>query len=119
MDITDCEGDARAGIQTIPVKFGKGFAANVAMVWSIVSFAAACGEPLVTRLMSMTSGVDITSLTITSPGVRKLILSVTGAGFLAQRTYAVFRTKGDDVVLAEKAVRDGLLGVLLVLASFM
>jgi hypothetical protein len=57
--------------------------------------------------------------TMSSLGVRKLVLSVIGSGYLAQKTYAVFRTKGDDVVLAEKAVRGGLVGVLFVLASFL
>lgn len=128
MDITDFEGDARAGIETVPVKYGKEMASRVAMGWSIVSAVAACGESLVkwvpmgiSRLMCMSSGANITtSLPImTSPAARKLVLSVMGSGLFARKTYAVWKTKGDDVVLAEKAVRDGLLGVLLVLASFM
>lgn len=116
MDIADCEGDARAGIQTIPVKYGKNFAANVAMVCRIISVLSACGE-WISKLM--TSGADITSMAMSASGMRKLLLSVVGSGFFAAKTYAVFRTKGDDYILAEKAVREGLLGVLLVLFSFM
>ena len=124
MDITDCEGDAKAGIQTLPVKYGKEMASRVAFGWSVVSFAAACGESLVkwvpivfSRLMSTSSGADTMSLTVAS--ARKLVLSVMGGGLFAQKTYSVLRTKGDDGILAETAVRDSLLGVLLVLASFM
>jgi len=123
MDITDCEGDAKAGIQTLPVKYGKEMASRVAFGWSLVAFAAACGESLVkwvpmgiSRLMSMSSGADTMSLTVAS--ARKLVLSILGGGLFAQKTYKVLRTKGDDDILAETAVRDGLLGVLLVLASF-
>ncbi len=124
MDITDCEGDAKAGIQTLPVKYGKEMASRVAMGWSIVACASACGESLVkwvpmgiSRLMSMSSAANTMSLTI--PATRKLVLSILGGGLFAQKTYNVLKTKGNDVLLAEKAVRDGLLGVLLVLASFM
>mmetsp|Transcript_30046 Transcript_30046/g.46548 ORF Transcript_30046/g.46548 Transcript_30046/m.46548 type:complete len:214 (+) Transcript_30046:870-1511(+) len=124
MDITDCEGDAKAGIQTLPVKYGKEMASTVAMGWSIVACISACGESLVkwvpigiSRLMSMSSGAD--AMSVTFPAARKLVLSTLGGGLFAQKTYQVWRTKGGDVVLAEKAVRDGLLGVLLVLASFM
>lgn len=124
MDITDCEGDAKAGIQTLPVKYGKQMASRVAMGWSIVSCASACGESLVkwvpigvSRLMSVSSAADTMALTV--PATRKLVLSILGAGLFAQKTYDVLRTKGDDVLLAEKAVRDSLLGVLLVLFSFM
>ena len=118
MDITDCEGDAGAGIQTIPVKFGKKFAANVAMACTIVSVLSACGEWM-SKLMRMTSVADIASMTMSGSGMRKLLLSVVGSGFFATKSYTVFRTKGDDSALAEKAVREGLLGVLLVLFSFM
>lgn len=122
MDITDCDGDARAGIETVPVKFGKEMASSVAMVCSLVSAAAACGESFVNwvPICIARSGADMATLpTMSSLGVRKLVLSVIGSGYLAQKTYAVFRTKGDDVVLAEKAVRGGLVGVLFVLASFL
>lgn len=124
MDITDCEGDAKAGIQTLPVKYGKQMASRVAMGWSIVSCASACGESLVkwvpmgiSRLMSISSAADTMPLTVAA--TRKLVLSIVGGGLFAQKTYDVLKTKGDDVLLAEKAVRDSLLGVLLVLASFM
>ena len=71
------------------------------------------------KLMRMTSVEDIASMAMSGSGMRKLVLSVVGSGFFAAKSYAVFRTKGDDSALAEKAVREGLLGVLLVLFSFM
>jgi hypothetical protein len=41
MDITDCESDAKTGIWTVPVKYGRGVVAIVAFGWSVLSVAAA------------------------------------------------------------------------------
>ena len=50
--------------------------------------------------------------------LRKLLLSLVGSGMLLRRAHAVWRTKGKDVNLAERAIRESLVSVLLVLASF-
>ncbi|KAL7510257.1 hypothetical protein ACHAXN_007245 [Cyclotella atomus] len=112
MDITDYESDGRAGIQTIPVKYGTRVAANVAFGWSFMSGAAACALPLPLESLKRLG------LIVMTPEIRRLLLSVVGSTMLLHRAYSVVRTKGEDVDLAEKAVSSSLFSVLLVLASF-
>jgi 4-hydroxybenzoate polyprenyltransferase len=138
MDITDLENDGRAGIQTIPVRYGTKTAANVAFGWSFLSAVAACALPLVKgvpvlvelmggrscwelmRIFMSTPHASLHSLglVVMTPTIRRLLLSVVGSVMLLHRAYSVVRTKGEDVNLAEKAVRSSLFSVLLVLASF-
>ena len=112
MDITDVEGDAKAGIATIPVKYGTKFAARVALVCSWIAAISACGA-------SLTPIIRILSTIMTQCGVRKVVLSVVGSVMLLLRTYSVFVTDGNNVDLAEKAIKESLISVLLVLASFL
>eukprot|EP00970_Alexandrium_tamarense_P017561 scaffold10106_cov193-Alexandrium_tamarense.AAC.2 len=133
MDITDCESDAKARIVTIPVKYGKKFASKVALGWTLVSAFGACWLPLtslipscsvdsvpVTTFFGASYSALISSLTsfATNSDARSLLLSVVGSVLLVQRAFAVWKTSGDDVNLAERAVREGFLSVVLVLASF-
>ncbi|KAL3798308.1 hypothetical protein ACHAW5_010645 [Stephanodiscus triporus] len=133
MDITDCEGDARAGIETVPVKYGKRVASGVALGCSFVSAISACGASLipwikrlalvggggsVERYNGMPGRASLTALIMTS-GVRKVLLSVAGSGMLARRTFAVWKTNGEDAKLADRAIDESLISVLLVLASFL
>ena len=46
MDITDFEDDARAGIETVPVRHGRGAASAVALGCSVVSAVSATGASL-------------------------------------------------------------------------
>lgn len=133
MDITDCEGDAQAGIETVPVKYGKRVASGVALGCSFVSAISACGASLipwirrlavvggggsVERYNGMPGLASLTALIMTS-GVRKVLLSVAGSGMLVRRTYAVWKTNGEDAKLADRAIDESLISVLLVLASFL
>ena len=61
---------------------------------------------------------SLTALTI-SPGARRVLLSGSGSAMLVQRTYAVWRTKGEDSKLADRTIEESLISVLLVLASFL
>jgi len=131
MDITDCEGDAQAGIETVPVQYGKRVASRVALGCSFISAISACGASLipwiqtlvergepVAKLITVPSISSLTSLLTDSPS-RKVVLSLAGSGMLLQRTYSVWKTKGDDANLCERAIRESLVSVLLVLASFL
>jgi 4-hydroxybenzoate polyprenyltransferase len=138
MDITDLESDARANIRTIPVKYGAGMAANVAMGWSFVSGAAACALPLVSGIPFLTdfvrgctafdlwkqfvnaplSSCQHLGMVLMMPSVRRLVLSISGSTMLLYRAYSVWKTRGENVDLAERAVGSSLFSVLLVLASF-
>lgn len=128
MDITDCEGDAKAGIETVPVRYGKPFAARVALGLSFTSGLSACGASLIPIFRSLVlegtqpiaSLVSKSSLAlITTSRARKVILSLAGSGLLFLRTFSVWKTDGEDANLAERAIRESLVSVLLVLASFL
>merc|ERR1719203_1689357 len=123
MDITDFEGDARAGIETVPVKYGKGMASCVALGCSCASALSACGSSVM-RLVegggSLGNLIAAPSLSsITNPQSRSVLLSVAGTGMLLWRTISVWKTKGEDAHLCERAIRESLISVLLVLASFL
>ncbi|KAL7547508.1 hypothetical protein ACHAWF_010801 [Thalassiosira exigua] len=122
MDVTDCEGDAEAGIETIPVKYGKAAASRVALGCSFVSAMSACGAsfmPWISGRESVGSLVAAPAVLLTNPEMRRVMLTVAGSGLMFLRTFAVWRTKGEDSTLAEKAIRESMLSVLLVIASFL
>jgi 4-hydroxybenzoate polyprenyltransferase len=134
MDIIDYGGDARAGIETIPVRYGKRIAANVALVCSILSSMSACAMPiwmLCSRMLLATRGggsplgLNTGGMTPTlnaclqTSEARRLLLSLVGSGMLLRRIYDVWWTNGEDNTLVNRAVDESLLSVLLVLASFL
>ena len=51
-----------------------------------------------------------------SLGARRVLLSAAGSTLLVRRTYGVWRTKGEDSKLADQAIEENLIIVLLVLA---
>ena len=118
MDITDYDGDREAGIETVPVKYGKKYASGVALICSFVSSFSACAAQLVAskQELSMKSLVS-TSLLINS-GTRKFILALVGSGMMVRRTFSVWKTKGEESKLAERAIRECLVSTVLILASF-
>ncbi|KAL7463059.1 hypothetical protein ACHAXS_003440 [Conticribra weissflogii] len=145
MDITDCEGDARAGITTVPVKYGREFASAVAFAWAGISSLAACGSSWVwllgiwnagvhlnfgslgtmfsswKKLFSFDTWTSLVTLVMTgfaNSNMRRLVLSFAGSGLMLQRAFQVWRSKGDNADLAERAIRESLFSVVLVLASF-
>ncbi len=54
-----------------------------------------------------------------SPGARRVLLFAAGNTMLVRRTYGVWSTKGEDLKLANQAVEESLISVLLVLASIL
>ena len=128
MDITDCEGDAQAGITTVPVKHGKKTASGVALVCSLISAISACSASLIPWIRTLAvSGESFTAFKtisglasiVKTSVARKVILSVAGSTMLLLRTFSVWKTNGEDSNLAERAIRESLFSVLFVLASFL
>ena len=128
MDITDCEGDAQAGVTTVPVKYGKKTASGVAFSCSLISAISACSASLIPWILTLavrgessTAYKTIPGLAsiVTTPGVRKVFLSVAGSTMLLLRTFGVWKSNGEDSNLAERAIRESLFSVLFVLASFL
>ena len=118
MDITDFTGDAKAGIETVPVRYGRDKASSVALVCSLVSaFSAtlAAFMPWQKPIICIPSWKYL----LTNSTVRKVVLSLIGSSMLLYRAFDVWRTKGDNCDLAEKAVSESLIAVLFLLGSFM
>lgn len=121
MDITDYDGDKEAGIETVPVKYGKKYASGVALGCSFLSSFSACAASLIQLVtskeeLSMKSLVS-TSL-LTNSVTRKFILALVGSAMMVQRTFCVWYTAGEESKLAERAIRECLLSTVLILASF-
>lgn len=124
MDITDYDGDKRAGIETVPVKYGKKMGATVALGCSVLCALSSCAAALI-PLVFGEAGQSLLPLSLsttvslwTNHGTRKLLLAMAGNLMFLQRTFRVWKTQGEDSNLAERAVRDSMIGVVLVLASF-
>ena len=119
MDVTDYDGDGQAGIETVPVKFGKKFSSSVALVCSFVSALSACTSSLIPLIrtrheLSIKWSMSLLSNSIT----RKTLLAILGNGMMVQRAYSVWSTEGEDSKLAERAIRQSSLFTVLILASF-
>ncbi len=56
---------------------------------------------------------------VTTPGTRRVLPSVAGSAMLVWRRYDGWRTKGKYSKLANHAMEESLMSILLVLASFL
>ena len=144
MDITDCKGNARVGIKTVPVRHGKGATSAAALACSVVLAGLPTGASLAQHagrlaaaagagggggvgggsvigwgdgtMPGLTSSLDAL---VMDPGARRVLLSASGSAMLVRRTYAIWRARGEDSKLANRAIEESLISVLLVLASFL
>eukprot|EP00542_Grammatophora_oceanica_P017646 CAMPEP_0194035756 /NCGR_PEP_ID=MMETSP0009_2-20130614/8173_1 /TAXON_ID=210454 /ORGANISM="Grammatophora oceanica, Strain CCMP 410" /LENGTH=445 /DNA_ID=CAMNT_0038677241 /DNA_START=164 /DNA_END=1501 /DNA_ORIENTATION=- len=101
MDINDTEDDRLHRVRTVPVKYGRRFASGVALAsTSIMSVLVLIGPIL--------GGINW----------RRLIFAVLGAGAMMKRVVDVVRTEGHDKDIVNKAIEEGHLTMMLLLASF-
>jgi 4-hydroxybenzoate polyprenyltransferase len=106
MDITDVQDDSHHGVRTVPVVYGSKFASTVGLACALGVSGLALVGPL---LQSTTTG---------NWCLRRLLLASVGATAQLRRAWQVFRSEGQDRDLLDKAVNEGLLTVVLLLASF-
>ena len=106
MDINDVVDDRLHKIKTVPVRYGRQFAARVAFL-STILMAGLC-------LLNATT----TTIATTSRNPRALALALLGSLAQVRRAYQVLRTDGTSRELVSQAVEDGKTTVLLLLASF-
>jgi len=119
MDVTDCEGDSEAEIETVPVKYGKKFASSVALVCSFVSALQACTASLIPLIYTRQKLSIKWSMSLLSNSMsRNALLAILGSGMMVQRAFSVWNTEGEDSKLAERAIRQSSLFTVLILASF-
>lgn len=105
MDISDVQDDCHYGVRTVPVVYGCKFASTVGLVCAV----GVSGLAMVGPLMQSTAGNVCT---------RRLLLAGVGATAQLRRAWQVFRSEGQDKDILGKAISEGLLTVVLLLASF-
>jgi 4-hydroxybenzoate polyprenyltransferase len=105
MDINDIEDDSVHSVQTVPVVYGRPYASHVAWICSLAVAALAVSGP---ALESMDSFVTI----------RRASLAGMGSLLQMRRFWTVVKTEGLDSRAIDVAIDEGLLSMVLLLASF-
>jgi 4-hydroxybenzoate polyprenyltransferase len=128
MDCNDVDRDRHADIRTVPVVFGRRFAAKVALACSMVMTALAVSGPVrqVLSLLAKAAPASpfdaIRTLWSSRPGglavVRRLSLAVAGSLLVLFRYLQVLRTEAADKATVDRAVEESLTTVLFLLLSF-
>lgn len=125
MDCNDCDSDAHSDIRTVPVVRGQSFASGVAFVSAGLMAASATAGPVgevLQQLRQRTIGGGAGSLFSFAAGgggaVRRLALASLASATALRRAYQVWHTRGADKTVNDRAVQEGLLTVLVLLASF-
>jgi len=105
MDINDVQDDSRHGVRTVPVVYGTKVASAIALTCS----AGVTGLALLGPLGKSLAG---------NLSMRQLFLALLGGAAGMRRAWQVFRSEGQDPDIVNKTVEEGLLTVVLLLASF-
>eukprot|EP00540_Astrosyne_radiata_P002750 CAMPEP_0116827936 /NCGR_PEP_ID=MMETSP0418-20121206/3380_1 /TAXON_ID=1158023 /ORGANISM="Astrosyne radiata, Strain 13vi08-1A" /LENGTH=100 /DNA_ID=CAMNT_0004456775 /DNA_START=211 /DNA_END=513 /DNA_ORIENTATION=- len=99
MDMNDVEEDSQYGVQTIPVKYGR----RNASIWTMAF----------TIIMSTFS-----LLSPRSSSKRQIGLAMVGSLVMLYRSLRIVFTKGENKDIVDRAIEEGKITVLLLLASF-
>jgi 4-hydroxybenzoate polyprenyltransferase len=121
MDINDMEDDLAHDVRTVPVAFGRKFAAKVALSCTAAMTVAATMGPVWQIRQAVGSSLTWTTLLSTlrtSPATRKLMLASIGSLAMMRRAWQVYKTEGEDRDIVERAIEEGKLSVMFLLASF-
>jgi 4-hydroxybenzoate polyprenyltransferase len=125
MDINDMADDSAHHVRTVPVAYGRKFAAKAALLCTAAMAAVAMMGPMwqIQRAVVGSSCLTWTALSSTlraSPGhaTRKLILASIGSLAMVRRAWQVYNTEGEDREIVDCAVEEGKLSIMFLLASF-
>jgi 4-hydroxybenzoate polyprenyltransferase len=113
MDINDVEDDAAHNVRTVPVKYGRRFASTIGVVCSSCVLSLAVMEPLYEFLAG-----NVGRALGTRIAVRRLVMAAIGGLAQLRRSWQVYQTEGEDPLVVDAAVKEGLLSVVLIMASF-
>jgi 4-hydroxybenzoate polyprenyltransferase len=105
MDINDIEDDAAHSVRTVPVKYGKRFASKIAWFSSLIVAGVAVSGPILDSLDPLVA-------------VRRASLAGVGSLLQVRRYWKVKETQGDDREAISAAIDEGLLSIIVILASF-
>ena len=118
MDCDDVETDRPACVRTVPVRYGKEFAANVAFIANIIMSLMILGTPMA-QLMDILLSSDTPFTMIPLDLWRRLGFGIIASSASLFRGWKVLETKGDDVAANQKFVDEGLIIVVFLLLSFL
>jgi 4-hydroxybenzoate polyprenyltransferase len=107
MDINDVQDDMDHGVRTVPVVYGRKFASTIGLTCSLGVVGLALSGPLLELLGGSTKVV-----------LRRLTLAGLGSLVQLRRYWQVFQSEGQDSIKNQRAVEEGLLSVVVLLASF-
>jgi 4-hydroxybenzoate polyprenyltransferase len=97
MDINDVVDDRLHRVRTVPVKYGRKFASNVVLACTVFMSGFS--------LVGWTSG-------------RQLALAALGSLAQTWRAFEVTLTQGEDTAVVDRAIEEGKLSVMFLLASY-
>jgi 4-hydroxybenzoate polyprenyltransferase len=111
MDINDIEDDEKHGVRTVPVVYGRRFASTIAVLCSLCVLSLGVLGPLHDFVsLSTTGGREAV--------VRRLAMAALGGLAQLRRSWQVLETEGRDTDIVDVAVNEGLLTVIIIMASF-
>lgn len=113
MDINDVVDDRLHRIKTVPVRYGRQFASRIALVSTCI-MGLLCLLPIITSSLSSSSSF----LLLQHHRRRQVALGLIGTVAQIRRAYQVARSGGTAPELVDKAVEEGKLTVLFLLASY-
>ena len=122
MDIKDFQGDKKAGIETVPVRYGRRFGTAVGFgFYGLMGLVAIMGP-----LLDLVLGKGAASLgsmgilqLLQVPVLQRLLCGSLATILMCFRASQIYRTEGRDETILNKAIEEGKFSSLLVLASFL
>jgi 4-hydroxybenzoate polyprenyltransferase len=125
MDINDLDDDKAHGVRTVPVQYGRKFASRISFGCTVSAASLAMSGPALQVLQVLRSAsqpLAVTSavaLVAGTPGlIRRCAMASVGGFLQVRRATQVLQSEGQDFALNRRAVNEGLLTVVLLLASF-
>ena len=120
LDCNDVDCDTKAGIDTIPVRYGCGRASAVSLLSTLVMSAIALSQPLHQILQEYSrEGVPLVNFVKTRPiQTQRLGFALTASIIMLRRSWQVFQTRGKNAKVNSTAVDESLITVVFLLASF-
>lgn len=110
MDILDADADRESGIATIPIKYGRPFASNMALIVSCV----AAGILLTPQLLQY---IQLGQFA-TAGALRRFAFSIVAATHQVGRSWQVQRNRGQDTQQISRFVEEAHLQMVALMASF-
>ena len=124
MDINDVKDDAAHDVLTVPVTHGLKFASTTALFCTVAMAGCALAGPLWKIVGQSVGGnsswraLSSTLVSSSAGATRQLILGSLGCLPMLFRAWNVYKTEGEDRALVDKAVNEGKITFMLILASF-